>query len=183
MHLIWFDVIIVQKGMFMFRLALWCLYFNCEIWLTPNLNPRAKKQLLSASVMALKWCETWSDPMMSSERTHEIHNWATPIKMMKYKLVLQLYKLYNTDESNNGLMDLNFQQNFNGRNNHAQIMNSSNSMIGKNNIANRLNCINNHIDWLNHSFKSFTIKCKKIFLIWQITEWMKVYILLSLQLL
>ena len=101
------------------------LYYNCEIWLTPNLNPRSKKQLLSTLAKALKLCETWTDPMMSYEKLHEIHNRAIPMKMMKYRLALQLYKLYNTDDFNEGWLDLNFQQNFNGRNNYVQIMDCS----------------------------------------------------------
>ena len=92
-----------------------------------------------------------------------------PMKMMKYRLALQLYKLYNTDDYNEGWLDLNFQQNFNGRNNYVQIMDCSRIMIGKNNIVNRLNCVNNCIDydWLNQSFESFKIKCKNKFLNWQ----------------
>ena len=41
------------------------LYYNCEIWLTPNLDPRSKKQLLGTSAMALKVMERSPDPMMS----------------------------------------------------------------------------------------------------------------------
>ena len=41
------------------------LYYNCEIWLTPNLDPRSKQQLLGTSAMALKLMERSPDPMLS----------------------------------------------------------------------------------------------------------------------
>ena len=73
--------------------------------------------------------------LMSYEKLHDIHNSATPMKIMKYRLELQLYKLYNSDNFNEGWLDLNFQQNFNGRNNNVQIMDCSRILIGKNNIV------------------------------------------------
>ena len=68
---------------------------------------------------------------------------------------------------NDGWLDLNFQQNFNERNNHVQINDLANLIIGKNNIVNRLISINNRIDygWLNQLFDSFKVKCKLTVLI------------------
>ena len=60
------------------------LYYNCEIWLTPMMDPRSKRQLLADSAMALKLCKSQYDSMMGYERLHELHNRATPIKMMRY---------------------------------------------------------------------------------------------------
>ena len=86
--------------------------------------------------------------------------------MMKYKLAIQLYKIYNSDTMTDNWLDLNFQQNFNGRNNFVKNFDTSRIRIGKNSIANRLNCLNGNIDydWLNQSLSSFKIKCKLKFL-------------------
>ena len=111
------------------------LYYNCEIWLTPMMDPRSKRQLLADSAMALKLCKSQYDSMMGYERLHELHNRATPIKMMRYWMAIQLYKLYNSGTESQDWMDLNFQQNFNDRNPHVQINDASNLRIGKNSIV------------------------------------------------
>ena len=130
------------------------------------MDPRSKKQLLAASAIALKLCESQYDNRISYERLHEIHDRATPIKMMKYRLAIQLYKIYNGRTESEDWIDLNFQQNFNNRNNHVQITDVSNLRIGRNTTMNRLNCINNKIDysWLNKSIDTFKIYCKLKFL-------------------
>ena len=104
--------------------------------------------------------------MMGFERLHEIHNRATPIKMMKYRLAIQLYKVYNGSNENQDWIDLNFQQNFNDRSIRVQINDVSNLRIGRNSLMNRMNCINNKVDynWLNKSIDSFKILCKLTFL-------------------
>ena len=142
------------------------LYYNCEVWLTPMMDPRSKQQLLAASTMALKLCESQHDNMISYERLHEIHGRATPLKMMKYRLAIQLYKVYNGRIETEDWIDLNFQQNFNNRNTRVQISDTSNLRIGRNSLMNRMNCINNKIDysWLNKSIDSYKILCKQTFL-------------------
>ena len=47
--------------------------------------------------MALKLMERSPDPMLSYEKLHEINKRAKPGQMMKYKLTIQLYKIYNSD--------------------------------------------------------------------------------------
>ena len=61
---------------------------------------------------------------------------------------------------------MNFQQNFNDRNNYVQINDVSRLLIGRNNTMNKLKCLNNSIDfdWLNQSLNTFKIKSKKQFL-------------------
>ena len=49
---------------------------------------------------------------------------------MKYKLAIQLYKIYNGRMENEDWIDLNLQQNFNNRNNHVQISDVSKWRIG-----------------------------------------------------
>ena len=95
-----------------------------------------------------------------------MHKRATPIKMMKYRLALQLYKIYNGGNENQDWIDLNFPQNFNKRNIHVQINDVSNLRIGRNILMNRLNCINNKIDysWMNKTIDSYKILCKLTFL-------------------
>ena len=88
--------------------------------------------------------------------------------MMKYRLSIQLYKLYNANNGNENenWIDLNFQQNFNDRNNYVQIFDTSRLMIGRNTIVNRFKCLNNTIDydWLNLSLDTFKVRCKLKFL-------------------
>ena len=87
---------------------------------------------------------------------------------IQYRLSIQLYKLYNTmtPDGNEDWIDLNFQQNFNERNNHVQIYEVSRLRIGRNTIVNRLKCLNNSIDydWLNQSLNTFKVKSKMKFL-------------------
>ena len=55
------------------------------------------KKLIGTSAMALKLMERSPDPMLSYEKLHEINKRAKPGQMMKYKLTIQLYKIYNSD--------------------------------------------------------------------------------------
>ena len=86
--------------------------------------------------------------------------------MCAYKHALQLFKLYNSTVMSEDWMSLNFQQNFNRRNNKIQIFNVSNYKVGENLLTNRLKSLNNKIEfnWLNESFNSYKVKCKKLFL-------------------
>ena len=63
-------------------------------------------------------------------------------------------------------ISLNFQQNFNGRNDKLQVFNVSNYKVGQNLIINRFKTLNNKIPytWLNESVESFKVKCKKLLL-------------------
>ena len=76
------------------------LYYNCEIWLLPSLSPLLKKQLLAASSRALNLMNNRSDLRISFERLHKIQGRATPVSMMKYRLSIQLFKLYNSEMMN-----------------------------------------------------------------------------------
>ena len=85
---------------------------------------------------------------------------------MKYKLSVQLYKLYNGTQRNADWIDLNFQQNFNNRQKYVLINDESSLRIGKNLLMNRLGVLNNLIeyDWLNQGLNTFKLKSKKLFL-------------------
>ena len=84
----------------------------------------------------------------------------------KYKLSIQLHKIYNGDNENDDWQDMNVQQNFNSRNVNFHINDFSNVKVGKNILCNRLTCLNGEIklDWLNLSLVVFKLKAKSIFL-------------------
>ena len=103
---------------------------------------------------------------ISFERLHQMNKRATPMKMSMYKLAIQLFKLYNSDKATPDWIDLNLQQNFNGRSTKFLISNYAKYKIGSNLLANRLSALNNTIElsWLNLSLNSFKIKCKSLLL-------------------
>ena len=63
--------------------------------------------------------------------------------IMKYRLSIQLFKIYNGYILNDDWMDMNVQQNFNARLNSVQINDMSNLSLGKNILSNRLGILNN----------------------------------------
>ena len=132
----------------------------------PSLSPALKQQLLAASTRALKLLNNRSDLRISYDQQHKLQGRATPMEMMRYRLSIQLHKLYNGDQLNEDWVDLNYQQNFNNRQKFVQINDESALKIGKNILMNRLGILNNKIDydWLNQSLNTFKIKSKKLFL-------------------
>ena len=126
-------------------------------------------QLEQASTRALKLLNNYSDLRISFDQQHKLQGRATPNEIMKYKLSIQLYKLYNGTQHNADWIDLNFQQNFNNRQKYVLINDESSLRIGKNLLMNRLGVLNNLIeyDWLNQSLNTFKLKSKKLFL----TSW------------
>ena len=142
------------------------LYYNSEIWHIPSLSPNLKQKLLSASASALKSISKIFTSDISFERLHTINQRGTPEQMLKYKLSLQIYKLYNSEKMTEDWIDLNNQQNFNARVNKLLVSNNSNYKIGKNLLVNRFTTLNNQIElnWLNLSFDSYKIKCKTLYL-------------------
>ena len=83
--------------------------------------------------------------------------------MMKYRHALELYNVYNSEDMNTDWIDLNMQQNFNGRNDYVHIVDHSRVRVGKNLLMNRLSLINDSInyDWLTLSKDTYKIKCKE----------------------
>ena len=84
----------------------------------------------------------------------------------KYRLAIQLYKIYNNDYYDDDWQDMNAQQNFNARMEMFQINDVSRLKVGKNILCNRLTVLNNQVNfnWLNLSLISFKLKVKSIFL-------------------
>ena len=95
-----------------------------------------------------------------------LSNRALPNDMMKYRLAIQLYKIYNGFIINGRWIDMSLQQNFNARQMMVQVTDVSNIKVGKNILMNRLTVINNENDynWLNLSLISYNLNCKSVFL-------------------
>ena len=108
------------------------LFYNCEIWLSQGLNSRLKQQMLAASANALKILSNISDLRTSFVQLHTNEKRAIPMDFAKYRLAIQLYKIYNGYELNDDWQDMNRQQNFNARCETFQINDFSNIRIGKN---------------------------------------------------
>ena len=99
---------------------------------------------------------------------HTMNKRATPMNIMKYKHSIELYRLYNGHGERDDWMDLNFQQNFNRRNDCVNVIDNSRLRVGKNLLVNRLTIINDLVkyDWMNCSLDTFKVKCKNLFLKW-----------------
>ena len=63
--------------------------------MAPNMSSRSKKQLLGASAMALRLSEKFPDLTISYESLHDRQKRGKPWQMIKYRLAIQLYKIYN----------------------------------------------------------------------------------------
>ena len=107
-----------------------------------------------------------SDLRISYQQLHIQEKRATPMNFAKYKLAIQLHKIYNKAEENEDWLDMNVQQKFNARNGKFHINDYSRTKVGRNLICNRLTCLNGQLklEWLNLTTLAFKIKAKSIFL-------------------
>ena len=135
-------------------------------WLSQGLNARHKQQILAASSNALKILGNVSGLRTSFVQLHINEKRALPVDFAKYRLSIQLFKIYNGQGLSVDWQDMNVQQNFNARNDMFHINDFSNIKIGKNVMCNRLTILNRLIklDWLNLSLNAFKLKAKNIFL-------------------
>ena len=90
--------------------------------------------------MALKIIRNITDIRVSQASLHKLEKRATPEQMMKYRLALQLHRLYNQEIENEDWIDLNFQQNFNSRNDKVKIIDNTRLKIKK-----KLHCEQTHL--------------------------------------
>ena len=91
---------------------------------------------------------------------------ATPDKLAEYKLALQLYRTITHQCPIPDWIGINLHS-INAPIQKMFAINRTNKLrLGNNALANRLNSINGKIDlnWLNLSFDSYKIKCKRHFL-------------------
>ena len=81
---------------------------------------------------------------------------------MLCKHALELYTAYNGEEMNEDWIDLNQQQNFNGRVQRVQIFDKSRIRVWRNILMNRLLIISDKInyDWLNLTKSSYKINAR-----------------------
>ena len=107
-----------------------------------------------------------SDLRVAYEHLHRMNQRATQLKMMHYKLALQLYKNFNAQKQGDTWLDLNFQQNYGQRNKFVMIVDNSTHKVGRINLINRLNTKNCKVKYesLNLSLDSYKVKCKSLFL-------------------
>ena len=142
------------------------LYYNSEIWHLPTLNANLKRNIRSASANALKICTPNYNYLMSYDYLHTVNKRAQPYKILQYKLALMLFKIVRDQIPSREWLALNHEQVFTSRQMNCIITSTSNYKVGFNIPTRRLGVINNKInlDWLNLSFDSFRIKCKKLFL-------------------
>ena len=131
-------------------------------WSSIRKNP----QYLSASAKALRACSTVSDYYQSFASIHSDCNRATPEMLMKYKLALCLFKLYNLTFNSIEFMQLNFNQILTGHQTCFKIQKHNKYKVGLNALSNRLYYINNKIplEWLNSPISTYKVKCKQMFL-------------------
>ena len=142
------------------------MYYNAEIWLLPNLSPNIKKQLLSASAAPLKMFGYGLNQLVSYERLHKMCGRATPDQVTKYKIALMLHKCHDDQNQGSDWLSINFNQNFNARQQHIYFFKTNRYKIGNNLLSNRLNILNGSItyDMLNLSFAQYKLKVKEMFL-------------------
>jgi hypothetical protein len=112
---------------------------------TPTIHSNLKQQLLAKSSTGLRLLGSRCDVRFLYDRLHNYNGRATPADMMKYKYSLQLYKNFNDNSQNEIWLRLNFQQNYNQRNELVIITDTSMNIIRKNLMINRLNLINGKI--------------------------------------
>jgi hypothetical protein len=139
------------------------LFYNSEIWHLPNLNVNLKHVLFVASANCLKMCLNCPDDMISYQNLHKITNRATNEMLSQNKLALSLYKVFNNKFPMNEWLQLNFTQINTSRQTHFMISKTNKLKVG---LSKRLNCLNGKIPllWLNKTYNSYKIECKKMFL-------------------
>ena len=143
------------------------LYYNSEIWHLPSLKTELKAKLMSISAKAIKTSMFHPDPLTSNVNIHRINNRATPEAFMKYKIALQLHKVYNTYDPSLDWISLNFDQILTTRQSTFALIKSNKTRVGLNTLTNRFSILNGKIplQWLNQTFRIFKIKCKRLFLV------------------
>ena len=142
------------------------LYYNCEVWIIESATNLNKKLLLTASSNSLKVAFNYRYPLISHAAIHKLAKRATPSMFSMYKLALLLHNIYNTDIQSTEWIMLNLNHVFTSRQKCFHINKQNRLNVGMNALSNRLHFLNDKIpfEWLNKSFSSFKIECKRLFL-------------------
>ena len=132
----------------------------------PSLSRQLKIALLSASSAPLKICCNRYHNLISYEHLHTDLKRPLPQAIIKHNHALLLHKTYNEQNPTSDWLHINFNQNFNARNNKVNFIDTSNFKQGKNLLSNRFTVVNYLIEynWLNQPFEAFKILSKKLFL-------------------
>ena len=142
------------------------LFYNSEVWYLNNLKQNYKNMILSASAKALRYCLKNYDPFVSNINLHLMAKRATPEKLMLYKTALQLHKTFNNQIPTTDWISLNNNIVFTSRQRNFITARNIVYKISSNKISNRFWHLNGKIslDWLNMSFTTFKINCKRLLL-------------------
>ena len=142
------------------------LYYNSEIWHIPTLKNELKTKLTSISAKAIKMCMYYPCNMISHKDIHKMNNRAMPDTFMKYKIAIQLYRLYNLTTPTHDWTVLNFDQILTSRQTKFAIAKSNKQRVGMNILTNQFFELNGLIPimWLNYSYETFKINIKKLLL-------------------
>ena len=142
------------------------LFYNSEIWHLPTLDKTSKHSLFAASANALKMCHHYPSELISYYNFHKMSKRATPEMLCNYKLSLSLYKTFNNACPYDEWIFLNFDQICTSRQLMFMTKRANKSRVGMNCLTNRFFHLNNRIplSWLNKSYNSYKIECKKLFL-------------------
>ena len=87
----------------------------------------------------------------SSESLYSRNGRAKPEQMMKYKHALELYKIYNANDMNDGWLDLNFNQSFGNRCTSVRVFEDSHTRIGKKHLDEQNDMHQQLNTWVNLS--------------------------------
>ena len=138
------------------------LYYNSEIWLSPNLCHESKQQLMSASANALRSCIPLPNPFVSFEAIHRHFKFSTPSQIGLFKISIQLHKIFNSHEQTADWLLFTNQIISSGRQQQFDILRLNNYKIGLNILANKLYYLKSQInlDLLNLSLPAFKKEMK-----------------------
>ena len=107
--------------------------------------------------------------MLSFNSLHEMVGRATPDKILDYKQALQLYKVVKNNVPTPDWININFNNIHTTRQTRFMTGKANKLKVGMNQISNRFYYLTGKIelDWLNLSYDTYKVKCKKLFLLKQ----------------
>ena len=108
------------------------LCYNSEIWHIITLNTYSKRQLLSASAVALKLCTPGNASLISYNQLHLLNKRAPPEQYLLYKHALQLHRVLNNTEPIYNWTVLNLTQSLTSRQTKFMAIKTNNFKVGFN---------------------------------------------------
>ena len=141
------------------------LYYNSEIWLSNNLDNNSKQNLLSASAKALRLTRPLGTTVLSFEELHKVCKQSTPSQIALFKLSIELYKLFNSENVSMNYTRLANQIVVGRRQNFFMCFRQNNYKIGLNSLINKFYHLNGKIslDLFNLNLVGFKYRMKRMF--------------------